>query len=69
MSRLIVAELWRGGRQLFVARKHGDPFHKGEIGRNDGRPPLVPIGDQIEEQLAAHPEAVLSENSAECSGG
>jgi hypothetical protein len=42
----------RGG-QLLVAGEDGDPFGKREIGRDDGRASLVPIGDQIEEQLAA----------------
>ena len=42
----------RGG-ELLVAGKHRDPLGEGEIGRNDGRPALVPIGDQIEEQLTA----------------
>jgi hypothetical protein len=42
-------------RELLVTRKHGDPFDKGEIGADDGRPSLVPIGNQIEEQLAADP--------------
>ena len=40
-------------RELLIACKHGDPFGKCEIGGDDGRPSLVPIGDQIEEQLAA----------------
>ena len=43
------------GRQLLVAGKDGDPFGKREIGGHDGRPSFVPIGDQIEEQLAADP--------------
>ena len=42
-------------RELLIPRKHGDPFGKCEIGADDGRPSLVPIGDQIEEQLAADP--------------
>ena len=41
----------RGG-QLLVAGEDGDPFGKREIGRDDGRPSLVAIGDQIEEELA-----------------
>ena len=41
------------GRQLLVAGKDGHPFGKGQVGRDDGRASLVPIGDQIEEQLAA----------------
>ena len=40
-------------RELFVAGKHRDPFRKREIRRHDRGPSLVPIGDQIEEQLAA----------------
>ena len=42
----------QGRREFFVAGKNGHPFGKGEIGRDDGRPSLVPIGDQIEEELA-----------------
>lgn len=42
------------GRQLLIARKHSDPFSKREIGRDDGRASLVPIRDEIEEELAAH---------------
>ena len=41
------------GRQLLVARKHGDPLGKGQIGRDDRGASLVSIGDEIEEQLAA----------------
>jgi hypothetical protein len=41
------------GRQLLVAGEDGHPFGKGEIGRDHGRPSLIPVGDQIEEQLAA----------------
>ncbi len=41
--------------ELLVAGEDRDPFGKGEIGRDDGRPSLVPIGDQIEEPLAADP--------------
>ena len=40
-------------RQLLVAGKHGHPFGKREIGGDDGRASLVPIGEEIEEQLAA----------------
>jgi len=40
-------------RQLFVAGKHGDPFGERQIRGDDRRPTFVPIGDQIEEQLAA----------------
>ena len=42
-------------RELLIARKHGHPFGKRQIGADDGRPSRVPIGDQIEEQLAADP--------------
>ena len=41
------------GRQLFVAGKDGDPFSEGEIRGDDGRSPLVAVGEEIEEQLAA----------------
>ena len=43
------------GCELLVARKHCDPLGKREIRGDHGRAPLVPIGDQIEEQLAADP--------------
>ena len=43
----------RGG-QLLVAGEDGHPFGKREIGRDDRRPSLVAISDQIEKQLAAH---------------
>ena len=39
--------------QLLVAGEDGDPFGEGQIRRDHGRPALVAIGDQIEEQLAA----------------
>ena len=42
----------RGG-ELLVPGEDGNPFGKREIGRDDRRSALVPIGDQIEEQLAA----------------
>ena len=42
-------------RQLLVAGEHGHPLGKREIGRDDRRASLVPIGDQIEQQLAADP--------------
>jgi hypothetical protein len=45
----------QGGRQLFVAGKHRDPFGKREIRCHHRGPPFVPIRDQIEEQLAADP--------------
>ena len=41
------------GRELFIAAKDRDPLGKREICRHDCRSALVPIGDQIEEQLAA----------------
>ena len=41
------------GRELLVAGKDGDPFGEGEIRRHDGGPPLIAVGEQIEEQLAA----------------
>jgi len=40
-------------RQLFVAGEHGHPLGKREIGGDDRRASLVPVGDQIEQQLAA----------------
>jgi hypothetical protein len=43
------------GRELLIAGKHGHPFGEGEIGGDDRRPPLVAVGEQIEEQLAAGP--------------
>jgi hypothetical protein len=39
--------------EFLVARKHGDPLGKGEVGRDDRGPALVAIRNQIEEQLAA----------------
>ena len=42
----------RGG-ELFVAGKDGDPFGEREIRGDDDRPPLIAVGEQIEEQLAA----------------
>ena len=42
------------GRELFVAGKHGDPFGEGEISGDDCGATLVPIREQIEEQLAAN---------------
>jgi len=41
------------GGQFLVASEDRDPFRKREIRRDDGRPAVVPIGDEIEEQLAA----------------
>jgi hypothetical protein len=38
--------------QLLIAGEHGDPLSKCEIRRDDGRPALVPIREQIKEQLA-----------------
>src|SRR4051812_28134887 len=43
----------QGRRQLLVARKHGHPLRKREIGCHDGGAALVTVGDQIEEQLTA----------------
>ncbi len=40
------------GRELFIA-KDLDPLAEGQIGSNDGRPPLVALREQIEEQLTA----------------
>src|SRR5262249_59256373 len=40
------------GRELLVAGKDADPFGKGEIRRDDGRAPLVAVGEEIEEELA-----------------
>ena len=42
-------------RQLLVAGEHSHPLGKREIGGDDRRASLVPIGDQIEQQLAADP--------------
>ena len=39
--------------EFLVARKHGDPLGKGDVGRDDRGPALVAIRNQIEEQLAA----------------
>jgi hypothetical protein len=41
------------GGELVVAGKDRDPFGEGEIRGDHDRPPLVAIGEQIEEQLAA----------------
>ena len=41
------------GRELLVASEDGDPFRKFEVRRHDGGTAFVPVGDQIEEQLAA----------------
>ena len=41
------------GGELLVAGKDGDPLGEGEIRGDDGGPALVPVGDEIEEQLAA----------------
>ena len=40
-------------RQLFIAGEDRDPFRKREVRGHDRGAALVPIGDQIEEQLAA----------------
>jgi hypothetical protein len=40
------------GRELFVTGEDGDPFRKREIRSHHRGPALVPIGDQIEKQLA-----------------
>jgi len=40
------------GRELFVAGEDRDPFGEGEIRGDDDRPPLVAVGEQVEEQLA-----------------
>ena len=41
------------GRELLVPGKDGDPLGEGEIRCHHGRPPLIAVGEQIEEQLAA----------------
>ena len=51
--RVMGQPIQQGRRELLVAGKDRDPFGKREIRRHDGGPALVPIGDQIEEQLAA----------------
>jgi hypothetical protein len=43
----------QGCRQLLVAGEDGHPFGKRQIRRHDSRPAPVPIGDEIEGQLAA----------------
>ena len=41
------------GREFLITGKDRDPLGKREIGCHDGGPALVPVGDQIEEELAA----------------
>src|SRR5262245_59488566 len=41
------------GREFFIAGEDGHPFGKREVGRDHRCAALVPVGDQIEEQLAA----------------
>jgi len=41
------------GGELLVAGKDVDPLGKGQIGGHHGAAPLVAIGDEVEEQLAA----------------
>ena len=52
-GRVMRQAIEQRGRELFVAGKDGDPFGEGEIRGDDGGAPLVAIGEQIEEQLAA----------------
>ena len=41
-------------RQLLVAGKHGDPFGERQVARDHRRASLIPIGEEIKEQFAAH---------------
>jgi hypothetical protein len=43
------------GRELFVAREDRDPLREREVAGDHGRPTLVAIREQVEQQLAADP--------------